>query len=53
LILALASLSATMEPLVKARQEKGNTLNAVDDLKSYARIADVHAAGAEQVYSGL
>lgn len=37
--------AATMEPLVKARQEKGPTLNAVDDLKSYSKIADAHAEG--------
>lgn len=37
--------AAAMEPLVKARREKGTTLNAVEDLKSYARITDTHAAG--------
>jgi hypothetical protein len=52
--------AATMEPLAKARQEKGNALNAVDDLKSYARIADAHAAGLnkfipvfEVLYAGM
>jgi len=52
--------AAAMEPLVKARQEKGNTLNAVEDLKSYARIADTHAAGLnkfipvfEVLYTGM
>jgi translation initiation factor 2B subunit (eIF-2B alpha/beta/delta family) len=37
--------AAEMESLVKARKEKGSTLNAVDDLKSYSTIADAHAAG--------
>jgi hypothetical protein len=37
--------AATMEALEKARKEKKNTLNAVDDLKSYSEITDSHAAG--------
>lgn len=37
--------AAEMESLAKARKEKGSTLNAVDDLKSYSTIADAHAAG--------
>lgn len=37
--------AAEMDPLVKARREKRNTLNAVEDLKSYSRITEVHAAG--------
>ncbi len=52
--------AATMEPLVKARQEKGNTLNAVEDLKSYAGITNAHAAGLnkfipvfEVLYAGM
>ncbi len=35
---------AAMEPLIKARKEKG-AMNAVDDLKSYSEIQDTHAAG--------
>ena len=35
---------AAMEPLIKARKEKG-AMNAVDDLKSYSEIQDAHAAG--------
>ena len=37
--------ATTMEALGKARKEKKNTLNAVDDLKSYSEITDAHAAG--------
>jgi len=36
--------SAAMEPLIKARKEKG-AMNAVDDLKSYSEITDAQAAG--------
>jgi hypothetical protein len=43
--------AAAMDPLVKARHEKGNTLNAVEDLKSYARITDTHAAGLNKFIS--
>jgi periplasmic protein CpxP/Spy len=35
----------TMEELIKARTEKAGTMSAVDDLKSYAEIADAHADG--------
>ena len=35
----------TMEALTKARAEKATTMTAVDDLKSYAELADAHAAG--------
>ncbi|HUJ69068.1 MAG TPA: Spy/CpxP family protein refolding chaperone [Syntrophorhabdales bacterium] len=35
---------AAMEPLIKARKEKG-AMNAVDDLKSYSEIQDTQAAG--------
>ena len=35
----------TIDALVKARKEKGDTLNAVEDLKSYSEISDAHAAG--------
>jgi periplasmic protein CpxP/Spy len=34
-----------METLIQERKEKANTLNAVDDLKSYAKVTDAHAAG--------
>jgi len=34
-----------MEALIEERRAKGNTLNAVEDLKAYSRIADEHAAG--------
>jgi periplasmic protein CpxP/Spy len=33
----------TMEELTKARTEKAKTVNAVDDLKSYAEITEAHA----------
>ena len=36
--------ASTMEALMQARKEKG-TMNAVDDLKSYAKIMDAHVAG--------
>lgn len=35
----------SLDALVQARKEKGNTLNAVEDLKSYSEITDAHAAG--------
>jgi hypothetical protein len=35
----------TMEALTKARADKAKTLTAVDDLKSYAEIANAHAEG--------
>ncbi len=34
-----------MEALIEERRAKGNTLNAVEDLKAYNRITDEHAAG--------
>ncbi len=37
--------AAEMAPLVQARREQRNTLNAVEDLKSYSRITEAHAAG--------
>ncbi len=37
--------AAEMAPLIKARREKKDTLNAVEDLKSYGRITEAHAAG--------
>jgi len=37
--------AATMEALIKERKNQGKNLNAVEDLKSYSRIADAHAAG--------
>jgi LTXXQ motif family protein len=35
----------TMEPLFKARAENAKTMTAVDDLKSYGEITDLHADG--------
>ena len=35
----------TVEPLIKARKDNAKTMTAVDDLKSYAAIADAHADG--------
>ncbi len=35
----------TMEMLINARMEKAGTMTAVDDLKSYSEIAQVHADG--------
>jgi protein CpxP len=50
----------TMEELIKARSEKAKTMNAVDDLKSYAEIAEAHADGIkkfipafEPLYAGM
>jgi hypothetical protein len=34
-----------MDALAKARAEKATTMTAVDDLSSYAELADAHAAG--------
>ena len=35
----------TMDTLNQARREKGKTMTAVEDLKSYGEIAEAHAAG--------
>lgn len=35
----------TMEALAKARTDNATTMTAVDDLKSYAELAEAHAAG--------
>jgi periplasmic protein CpxP/Spy len=52
--------AATMEPLIKARKVQIKTLNAVEDLKSYAKISEVHTAGLnnfilvfEPLYAGM
>lgn len=45
--------AATMEPLIKARKAQINTLNAVDDLKSYAQISDAHTAGLNKFISAF
>jgi periplasmic protein CpxP/Spy len=37
--------ASMMESLIQERKAKGNTLSAVEDLKSYSKIADAHAAG--------
>ncbi|HVN22562.1 MAG TPA: Spy/CpxP family protein refolding chaperone [Syntrophorhabdales bacterium] len=37
--------ATTMETLIQARREKGNKLNAVEDLRSYSTITDAHATG--------
>ena len=37
-----------MEALTKARADQAPTMTAVDDLKSYAAIAEAHAAGLKQ-----
>jgi hypothetical protein len=45
-----------MEPLRKARSEKVATMTAVEDVTTYAEIADVHAAGIKKfvpVFSAL
>jgi periplasmic protein CpxP/Spy len=42
---AMRENAVMMETLIQERKEKANTLNAVDDLKSYAKITDEHAAG--------
>ncbi|MBF0551566.1 MAG: Spy/CpxP family protein refolding chaperone [Deltaproteobacteria bacterium] len=50
----------TMEELIKARIDKAGTMTAVDDLKSYAAIAEAHADGIkkfipifEPLYAGM
>jgi periplasmic protein CpxP/Spy len=50
----------TMGVLVKARSEKANTMNAIDDLKSFSEIAEAHADGLkkftpafEPLYAGM
>ena len=35
----------TMEELIKVRKARAKTVNAVDDLKSYAEITEAHAEG--------
>lgn len=35
----------TMESLIEQRRAQGSSMNAVDDLKSYSRMMDAHAAG--------
>lgn len=37
-----------IRPLIEARKANGASMNAVDDLKSYAQIADVHADGVKK-----
>ncbi len=43
--------AATMRPLIEARKAKGESMTAVDDLESYAKIADAHADGAKKFAS--
>ncbi|MBL6751091.1 MAG: Spy/CpxP family protein refolding chaperone [Nevskia sp.] len=38
----------TMAGLIQTRSEKGQTMTAVDDLKSYAEIAKAHADGVDR-----
>ena len=52
--------ATTMEPLIRARKSQINTMNAVEDLKSYAKISDAHTAGLnnfilvfEPLYAGM
>jgi hypothetical protein len=52
--------AATMEPLIKTRKAQIKTMNAVDDLKSYAKISEAHTAGLnnfiaafEPLYAGM
>jgi protein CpxP len=49
-----------IEPLVQGRTTKAKTMSAVDDLRSYAQIADAHAEGIkkfttafEPLYAGM
>jgi hypothetical protein len=37
-----------IRPLIEARKANGASMNAVEDLKSYAQIADVHADGVKK-----
>lgn len=52
--------AAEMTPLIKARHEKKDGLNAVEDLKSYSQITEAQAAGLkkfipvfETLYTGM
>jgi len=45
--------AVAMEPLIKAREEKETAMNAVDNLKSYSKIADEHAAGLQKFISAF
>jgi hypothetical protein len=42
---AMRENAVMMETLIQERKEKASTLNAIDDLKSYAKISEEHAAG--------
>jgi len=49
-----------IEPLIKTRAENAKTMTAIDDLKSYAAVADAHADGLrkftpvfEALYAGM
>jgi periplasmic protein CpxP/Spy len=46
---AMRDNAKTMEQLTRARAEGGKTMNAIEDLKSYAEIADAHADGLKQL----
>ena len=37
--------ATTMEALIKARRDKGGSMTALDDLKTYGAIAEAHADG--------
>lgn len=45
---AMRDNAATLRPLLEARRANAATRTAVDDLKSYAKIADVHADGVKK-----
>ena len=53
LVQVMRDNAAAIEPLIKAREEKGTALNAVDDLKSYSKITDEHAAGLQKFISAF
>jgi len=42
---AMRDDAKTMEALIKARLAKAGSMNAIEDLKSYAAIAEAHADG--------
>ena len=57
---AMRDNESALEPLVKDRKANANTMTAMDDLRSYATIADAHAAGIrrfttafEPLYDGM
>jgi len=45
--------AATVRPMIEARMHNESTRSAIDDLKSYAKIADAHADGIKKFASAF